>query len=228
MKCIKKKNAIVLMAFALLAFSLTGCLTAKKLDKFVANQYDNELPKLNKKKVDGIAITPASFNDINISKTVHKTDKFLPLIVYWKYDHRQLCSLNTSIPVTNFSNAVNKMAPKMLVEKLNGRSIELTVEQAPEAFSIVSKENLVWVIYAFSWSKIYIEPDTKDLIVSYKLLEENKALKTGTITVKNTERNQGIRMFQSWKSATSEYLSDYNSNFTNMTKEFMNQLIEEI
>jgi ABC-type uncharacterized transport system auxiliary subunit len=83
---------------------LSGCLTAAKMDKFVAAQYNGELPKPNKKKKAEIEVTApaATGNSSSISTTVHKTDKFLPLLVYWKYNHRQSCSLNPSIAVTKF------------------------------------------------------------------------------------------------------------------------------
>lgn len=217
-----------ILLLALIVFMLSSCLTAKNLDKYVAKQYNNELPKLAKKKRQEIDVMLANTPSTAISTTIHKTDKFLPLLVYWKYNHRQSCSLNPTIAVTQFTNTVNAVANKSFTDKLAGRKLELTVEQAPAAFSIVAKEQMIWLIYAFSWSKIYIEPEAKDLVVSYKLTDNGSANKTGTITVKNTEKNRGIRMFQSWKSATSEYLAEYNATLTNLTKSFVNQLTQEL
>jgi hypothetical protein len=222
-----KGFTFIFLACALLIFP--SCLTSKKLDRFVAARYNHQLPKLSKKKKAEIEITSlAPAGNSQISTTVHKTDKFLPLLVYWKYDHRQSCSLNPAIAVTNFSNAMNSFATKALIEKLNGRKLELSVEQAPSVFSLVIKENIIWLIYAFGWSKIYIEPDKKDLIVAYKLAGGDGGPKTGTIIVKTTDRNIGLRFFQSWKSATSEYLSEYDANLTSMTKAFVNQLANEL
>lgn len=213
----------------LVCCSLTSCLTPKKLDIFVAEQYNNELPKPNKKKKADLEVTlPTTIANATISTTVHKTDKFLPLLVYWKYDHRHRCDLNPNIATVNFSNAVNTLSTKALSDKLMGKKLELLVEKAPATFSIVLKENLVWLIYGFSWSKIYIEPKLDDLVVSYKVKDANNTLKTGTITVKNNDKNRGIRFFQSWKSATSEYLGEYNTNFTTMTKAFVTQLSQEL
>jgi hypothetical protein len=214
--------------FACTVLMLSSCLTSAKLDKFVAAQYNNELPRPGKKKKAEIDITsqlPSTHSQI--STTSHKTDKFLPLIVYWKYNHRQHCSLNPSIAVTNFSNALNTLATKGLMDKLKGRKLELTVEQAPSAFSLVAKENMIWLVYAVSWEKIYIEPDMKDLVVAYKVVGD-EGDKAGKITIKNTDKNKGLRFFQSWKSATSEYLSEYNANFTTMTKTFISQLTNEL
>lgn len=229
MRRFTQNNAITFLVLVFSTILLSGCLTAKKLDNFVAAQYNNELPKSNKKKKVDIEVTAvSSSNNGAISTTVHKTDKFLPLIVYWKYDHRQSCSLNPLIPVSNFSNGINSAPMRILTEKLQGRKLELTVKQAPTNFSIVLKENMVWLVYAFSWAKIYIEPDAKDLVVDYKLLDADKEVKTGTITVKSTDKNRGIRYFQSWKSATSEYLDAYNANLSNMSKSFVTQLVQEL
>ena len=225
-------NKIRSFVFLFLFFTLctfSSCLTSKKLDKFVATHYNNELPKLNKRNKPELVVNAAApINQPMISSTVHKTNRFLPLIVYWEYKHQHDCSLNNNIAITNFTNAVNTMATKGLTQKLNGQKLELTVEQAPAAFSIVSNEHMVWVIYAFSWAKVYIQPDAKDLVVSYKLVQADNAVKTGKITVPNTSKNKSIRFFQSWKSATNEHLQDYTANLTTMTKSFVTQLTEEL
>lgn len=228
MAFLKQTKTNVFLYLICILLLLSGCLTSAKLDKFVASQYNNELPKPSKKKKADIEVTSQLKSDNSqISTTTHKTDNFLPLIIYWKYNHRQSCILNSSIAVTNFSNAVNNMATKTLIDKLNGRKLELTVEQAPAAFSVVLKENMIWLVYAFAWEKVYIEPDKKDLIVTYKLVG-GEGDKTGKVTVKNTDKNVGLRYFQSWKSATSEYLSEYNAHFTTMTKNFVTQLTSEL
>jgi len=228
MRLLKQTKSAAFLCLSCIILLLSSCLTSAKLDKFVASQYNNEIPKPSKKKKADIEIaSPLKGDNTQISTTTHKTDKFLPLLVYWKYNHRQSCLLNPSIAVTNFSNAVNNLATKTLTDKLNGRKLQLTVEQAPAAFSVVVKENMVWLVYAFAWEKVYIEPDKKDLVVSYKLVGADGD-KSGTITVKNKDKNMGLRYFQSWKSATSEYLSEYNANFTTMTKDFVTQLTSEL
>lgn len=111
--------------------------------------------------------------------------------------------------------------------KLNGKKLELTLEQVPETFALVEKTHVIWLIYAIHWDKIYIEPEVKDLIVSYKLFSNDNDVKTGRITIKNTEKNQGLRFFQSWKSAITEHLTDYDTEMSAMTKQFVNRLLEE-
>jgi hypothetical protein len=215
-----------ILLLCLLIFS--SCLTSKNLDKFVAKEYNNELPKANRKPKIDVAVAMANPTTGNaISSTTHTTDKFLPLIIYWKYDHRQTCTLNNAIALANFTNTVNSSATKTLEQKLIGQRLELTVEEIPNAFSIVAKENMIWLIYAFSWAKVYIEPDQRDLVVYYKVIGSDYG-KDGKITIKNPAKAQGVRWFQSWKSATSEHLSEYNATVTAMTKSFIQQLAQEL
>lgn len=209
--------------------SLSGCLTSQKMDKFVAEQYGNQLPKAGKKKHENIIVSSsvvASTNDI--SNTQQKTSKVLPLIVYWQYDYRHTCTLNPAIAVANFSNTLNSLYDKGLGQKLGGGQLELKVEQIPSSFALVDKGHIIWLIYAISWDRIYMEADPKDLVVSYKFTGGNGAAKTGQIAVKNTTQNKGLRFFQSWKSATSEHIAEYNANVTALTKNFVNKLLEEL
>lgn len=214
-------------------FLLPGCLTSKKLDKFVAGQFNNELPKADKKKNPDITVSsPApsvKFESGDISFSSRKTTNFLPLLVYWQYDHRHTCQLNPAIGENYFRKTVLLQANKGLNQKLNGRQIELTVDQVPGAFSFTDKGRIIFlVVYAITWNKIYVEPDTKDLVVSYKLLDKGTSVKTGKITVPTISKNQKIRFFQSWKSAASEYLGQYSVDVGEMTRTFVNKLVEDL
>jgi hypothetical protein len=224
------KNPNLSIGLALLfVISFGSCLTTKKFDAYVSAQYNDQLPQVNTKKNSGnILVSSALSQGSTTISTTEPSTKVLPLIVYWNIDHRYVCSLNSQIAVVNFSKAVKAMANKGLNEHLKGRKLELTVDQAPSTFSMVDKTNVVWVIYAVHWSKVYIQPDAKDLVVSYKLHQPDSTIKTGSITVKSKQHTQNLRLFQSWKSATSEYLSAYESDVTAMTKEFVTKLLEDM
>jgi hypothetical protein len=223
------QNLLVPVLLFLSITMLGSCLTPKKMDKYVAEQYNNKIPRQNKQKKADISISSTLVSKTNdISITTRKRSNFLPLIVYWQADYRHICTLNSAIAVNNFSNAVNTMTNKTFSDKLAGQRLELTVEEIPTAFALVDKERVIWLIYAISWQKIYMEPDFKNLVVSYKLLQNETTVKTGKISIKGEAYNKGLRFFQSWKSATSEHLVDYNTNITAMSKAFMNKLLEEL
>ena len=223
------KQIHYLIISASVLFSFSSCLTSKKMDRFLSEQYNHQLPKLDKKKTPEIIVTSTvPSGPTAISTTVQKTSKVLPLIIYWQFDYRHTSTLNPAIAINYFTNTINSIASKGLSQKLAGKKLQLTVEEVPNAFALVDKAHIIWIVYAFSWDKIYMEPDFKDLVVSYQLLENDTPVKTGKISIKSSAQNQGIRFFQSWKSATSEYITEYNAGITNMTKSFVTKLIEEL
>jgi len=224
----RMKFNIAIIFFAI-TLSLSSCLTSKKVDKFVGKQFNDELPKPEKKKNQDISITSnIPYSSGNISTTETKTSNMLPLIFYWQWDYKNTCTLNPAIAVNTFTKTVNLQAGKGLNQKLNGQKLELTIEQMPNASAFDDKAHLVWIIYAFAWDKISVQPDLKDLVVSYKVLQNGSSMKSGSITIKNNEQNKGLRFFQSWKSAISEYLVQYDQDMANMTKTFIDKLNQEL
>lgn len=205
---------------------LPACLTAKKMDAFVAEQFNNELPKPEKKKNSEITITSSIPSDpAKISTTERKTSKVLPLILYWQFDYRHTCVLNPAIGVNNFRKTIYQQANK-LNQKLSGQQLELNVEQIPGAFAIVDKAHFLLVV--MHWDRLYVEPDFKDLVVSYKAIHNGSEIKSGKIAIKSIQNNRGIRYAQSWKSTTSEFIGQYNLDIAEMTKKFVTKLIEEL
>ena len=226
------KKQISLLTTILLSSVLlfSSCLSSSKLDGFVAGQFNNELPKPDKKKNPDIMVSSSiPFATSDISSSSKKTTNFLPLLIYWQYDYRHTCQLNPAIGVNYFRKNILLLANKGLNQKLNGRQLELSVDEVPSAFSLTDKGRVIYLLlYAIQWHKIYVEPDSKDLVVSYKLLDKGAEMKSGKITVKNVAKNQNIRFFQSWKSAISEFLGEYNLDIAAMTKNFVNSLVQEL
>jgi len=226
----KKKFLFISTIHLVTTFLLSGFFSSSKLDGYVAGQFNNELPKPDKKKNPDILVASSiPFESNNISSSSKKTDNVLPLLLYWQYDYRHTCKLNPAIGVNYFRKTVLLQANKGLNQKLNGRQLELTVDQIPGAFSLTDKGRIIFlVIYAIQWHKIYVEADSKDLIVSYKLLDKGTVVKTGKIAIKSMAKDQNIRFFQSWKSATSEYLGQYSVDVAEMTRNFVNNLVLEL
>ena len=225
------KNPKLTLAFLLCGSMIffSSCLTSKKMDAYISDQYSNEIPRVNKRKQPAeIAYTSALPSTPSGISSTESRNKILPLIVYWNIEERKTCTLNSGIAAADFENAVNKLASKGLNQKLSGEKLELTLEQAPSTFALVDKTHAIWLIYAIHWEKVYIEPQAADLVVSYKLYKDNNVLKNGTITIKNTEKNKGLRFFQSWKSAISEHLAEYDTNVSAMTQQLVDQLEQQL
>ena len=94
------------------------------------------------------------------------------------------------------------------------------------SFADVAKWHMVLLLV--SWEKLYFEPDTNNLVISYKVMKNDIAEKTGSMEIKSNFTNKGKRYFQSFKSGISEYLGQYEVNLKLMTKELMNKLTEEL
>ncbi|MFL5741905.1 MAG: hypothetical protein ACJ75B_16905 [Flavisolibacter sp.] len=218
----KQNNFLLLVLF--FSISFTGCLTPQKMDAYVAGRYNNQLPSPVRRKQEVLVRPAQEPTDKKISHTVTKTSHVLPLLVYWQMDYRHTCTLNPQLPVTNISNAINGMSGKIL-QKLNGRRLELTIEQVPTAFALVDKS---YMILLFEWDHIFVEPDGKDLIVSYQVFQKDSVIKSGTVTVNNMEHNRNVRFAQSWRSSTREYLDRYESHLSSMGKIAAMKLLDEL
>jgi len=221
-------KTVVLLAT--LALSLTGCLTAKRLDKFVAKQYNNDIPAYNKLK-EGTVIIKANVPDpvSGISLTHNENKKFLPLLFYWEARYAKACRLNSQIFVNTFSNNLQAQYAKQIAQKLGNQKIELTIENVPRGFNFDIHEYFIFFIVGYyTWEKVGLETEPSDLVVSYRTLNNGTTVKTGRIVVKNNISSRSLRFFQTWKSATAEFIQDYNSEIPIMTKSFAKSLLEEL
>jgi len=212
----------------LFALSIAGCMTPRKMDKFIASQYGNRVPSVSKGNNDAIKVSSAvPQTGDQISSTV-RTSKVLPLIVYWHFDYKTTSTLNPAIPINKLTNTILSLGRRKLSPRLNGRQLELSIDQLPHAFTLDDDEHAVWVIYLFHWCRLSMLPSGNDMVVSYKLLDGNTTLKTGKVTVKDTERPMPIGMFQSWKNATSTYIARYNTAINRMSQSVIDQLTEQL
>lgn len=213
-----------------LSVFLTSCLGPRKIDKWVSKQYNETLPAATKKKSDYISITttvPAAGNQL--SSTKKKTSNFLPLIFYWQIDYTNTCTLNPQIPINNFTSTVLTYANKKLKPRSNGKRIELSLDRLPNVFIINDRGHMIWLVYAYAWDYISIQPEKSEMVVSYKILEDDGTIsKTGTITVANADKGIALGMFQSLKKKTWEYLDLYNANITTMSRTVVDKLAAEL
>lgn len=220
-----KQIAFIAFVLFILLSSLTSCHIAQKIDAHVATQFNNKVPKPDKRTDSTILVNSSIYSDPNeLSHTV-KRWKNLFLLLYWKYDYRHTCTLNPAIGVNYLRKGIYQQTNK-LKQKLNGQQLEITIEQIPGIFALVDKGHVVLLI--IQWDKVYIEPDKKDIIVSYKLLNKGVETRSGKITIDNIQKNKPWPLFQSWKRATTEFLGRYNADLTEMSRAIVNKIIEEL
>lgn len=218
---------IMLLIFSTALF--TSCMTSKKVNREVAKQYSS-VPELKKKKVGESIIYYSSLPTmgVQISTTETKTSNMLPLLVYWKWDYTNTCTINPQIPINNFITTVNSYSNKGLKNKLAGQNLELTIDKIPNKFQILDKAHLIFFGYAVGWDNVSMKALDMETTVSYKLLKDNVATKTGIITIPNFDDKKPLGMFKNWKTATSEYLSQFDENITSISKLVVDKLVTEL
>jgi hypothetical protein len=209
------------------ALSLPSCITSRKIDKWVDKKISETLPA-NKKNNDYLAIsTTLPIADQKNSTTEKTHSSLLPLIVYWEWHITNTCTLNPKIPYSTFTNtAISYAGSQGIKTKLNGRRIELEVKQMPNAFSIDDVSHMIFIgFYAFGWDDFSVLPQNNNLVVSYKILQENTEVKQGVISIPDASGPVNIKMFQSVKRRTWKYIDQYNENIAAMSKKVVDELI---
>ena len=220
-----KRTALVLIPFG---FLLTGCLTARKLDKQVAKDYSDRVTLVQMpQNTDLITISSPLIDQSEFfSTTKTSTSKMLPLVVYWSWEYKNASKLNPRIPINMLAGQLKKSIP--LKDKLAGRKLELSVEQVPTNFAIVDKAHLIFFLYAFGWDNVSIQGEATNFVVKYKLYQTVGEPKSGEINVPVLPNMRGIGMFTSWKTATADFLQQYDANIAAMSKSLITGLMKEL
>ena len=153
----------------------------------------------------------------------------LPLLFYWQWEDKFICTLNPKIPVSTFTNTVLPYANKSLKQKLNENRIELSVDQIPSSFAFADKVHVIWFIYGVQWDLLSLTPDNKAMVVSYKVFaKDNSVVKTGLIKIADLNKKVEKRVFRSGKIGISAYLDQYDLNIATMSKKLVDAIVAEL
>ena len=67
-----------------------------------------------------------------------------------------------------------------------------------------------------------------EMIVSYRILNDSGEVKKGIISIPGFDDKKPLGMFKNWKTATSEYLTQFDENISTMSKIIIDKLVAEI
>jgi hypothetical protein len=205
-----------------------GCLTPKRIDRWVNDHYDGAIPSQSKRPSNYIFISSKLVTATEpLSKTEKKTAGFLPLIVYWRWDYQNICTINPAVPISSFSASASSYANKKgLQQKLNGATVELSIDTIPDMFILHDKEH--FIIIGVSWEDLSVQPLTHDLSVSYRVMQGGNEIKHGVITVVDNDKTYDLQFLQSLKKRTNQFLDQYDTNINTMSKAVIDQLIAQL
>lgn len=225
-------NIPLYLFIILIPFIFCNCSTTRAVDHWVDTHYAPMInPKVKAKDKEYITITPdITQREIPYSNTVKGNSKFIPALFYWKWQRNFNCTLNKSIPVSNFSTTVfTYAASKNLRDKLNGARLELTIDQFPNVFTF---KDYGWAVFVLVWyishQSVSVDPENKDLVVSYNIIKDGATLKHGIVTIADRNIPIGLKFMQGTEKMAWKYLDQYDNNIKIMAKQFIDQLLTQI
>jgi hypothetical protein len=218
----------LLFAFtSMLLFS--ACIGPARLDKWVAKHYGS-VPAPIKKKSDIVNIrSNLPSMDQKISESRKKKGSLLPLIVYWKWTYGNTCNLNPQMALNSFTTTATNQAARTLKQKLNGQTIELTIEKLPAAFDLDDVGHAIFLIYVISWETVKLRPNDKEVVVSYKVYNNSQTVtKSGSVSVPFSQSVLSAGLYQSVKKKTWQYLEEYDAGINSVSKKVIDEIASQL
>jgi hypothetical protein len=226
-----RKNVSKLILGIVIGLFFSSCLTPQKVDKWVSNKYSNfSTPKTIKKNEQIVINSAINYSRNDFASTTTKEGHLLPLVFYWHWNFFNHCTINPQIPINTLKSTFQTYSVKKLKDKIGNNKLELTIEKIPHEFEIHDNEKMIYVIlYAISWGSVYLEPKHEDLVVSYKLVDnDGKEIKQGELIEASTINGFTLQYLKSLKRSTAEYLSNYDTHIGVMSKHIIDKLINDL
>lgn len=221
----------LLVSVGAVVFMLSSCagVSPRKIDSVVETKYNH----VNQKEIGTqkgafvvkMADSSKGFDRASVTKA--KKNSVKNLLVFNKFQHYNVCNINKEIPLNQIRKTVEEAgAKKHLNEKLNGMTLELTVNSVPHRFSQV--DNGWKAAFGLVGSdNVYIKPEKANLVVAYRIMDGNYEVRKGTITVPNIDEEFEETVASS-KNATERYLEQYDASIQTMGKLMMKKLMAEL
>ncbi len=205
----------------------TSCIGTKKFTSFVTPKFQET--KANSSN-DNFTFDLAGLeNKTSLITSTKVKSQFIPAILYWQWNNTIKCEVNPVIVGQSFQENFLLYADSLKIqEKLQGRKLEMKLENIPNSFVYTHKGNSVILIIVYTVSDLEaIFPQKQDLIVSYKLTQNGSTIKAGKLTASN--KDQPIKnVWKSTKKFTWLYIDQFKQNSKSMTKELVEKLMTEI
>ncbi len=220
-----------LLCLAVITALSTGCLSARKMDKWINKHYEaTAAGKIKNNDYVSFYADTSIVSGNKISVTQKQKSTLLPALFYWKWEHTTVSVINSNIPLNSFSTSFISYAnAKGLKEKLNGRKLELTINGNPANFSFTEKGDMIIILlFYISRESIYITPESQVFSVSYKVLNGTEVVKNGEILIGNANKKLYSKRLQPLRKMTWNYLETADNNIKTMCKELVDKLAIEL
>ncbi|MBS1655666.1 MAG: hypothetical protein JSU05_12520 [Bacteroidetes bacterium] len=221
-----KANFVTILIGISLMFSLSSCFTAERMNKLIAKKYTPEDTIAPKQRNPAITVSSGlPVFGTGYSTGVKSSGHLVPLIFFWHLEEKITTTLNPGFALKSFVSAVNTYSGKGLRQKLGARHIVLSLDNIPSVFDYDDKENMIWLLYTIEWEYISIQPHKEFMKVSYTLYDENNSVvKKGEVQVADYNQPYYIKFMGSPKKKIYEYLDQYSTNISTMSKKAIDDI----
>lgn len=208
---------------------LTGCLTPRKMDKWVNIHYEGR-EQIKPKSNDSISFQQDK-SDEKTSETEKIKSSLLPLLFYWQWKHITHTSLNRNLTTSAFSNSFISVAnTKGIKAKIGDNKLVIRFDNNPTDFTFHENGSLIYLVLAYiGWESILIQPKQEQIGISYLLTDKNGIeIKKGNILIQNPNKEQRFKKFQSLKKLTWSYFDNCEANLKLISRELADKLLAEL
>lgn len=206
---------------------LNSCISAKKFTGFVEPKFDTPTQVATDEQIT-FDLTAFENSDPPVTATTLKS-QFIPAVLYWQWNSTLEAEVNPTIVGQLFQENILRYADSLKIhDKLQGRKLELKLEKAPNHFVYSHKGNTIIFLIAYTINSLEaIFPIKEELVVGYKLLENETTIKSGTLTIEDS--NQALKnIWKSPKKFTWRYIGRFKENTASMSKILVDRLSGEI
>lgn len=164
-------------------------------------------------------------------EVIKRKSKVIPLLIVYSWEKDLLVQISPKIVANQFEIYFSEMAKNEgLEQKLNGRRLEITIEQIPNTFSYFEDSTLLFFLLGYYQSyhfDLKTPSNNQFLKIKYRIIDENTLPADKNITIlskNNSFENENM----SKKRLIHNYMMDFRQNISVMAKETLDKIISEL
>lgn len=221
------KNFVLSLFSIIVIFS--GCISKKKYTETITKKYNQNFSAEKNYSSENIIID-TSYNLLGSNNKVDAMkSEFIPLLIYWEWANILKCDLSYYHTQKYLINFFYYYCDSLQIpSKIENKKLYISFTNIPKSFIYHNEGNMFFIIFFMTYTeeeKIFFE--NGNFVINYQLVEDNKTIKSGDITIKSTiPVLSNVRY--STKKFTGLFLDFYTLNLKLISKKACLQLNDEL
>ncbi len=204
----KIRNLLFPITFGLL---LTSCISTQKFNEIVLQKYtqDTTIQEIPKSNYISFNLSKIPENP-TLVKSKNLKSIFIPAVIFWQWENTISWELNPRKYGNFFCAELSQYADSINLEyRLDGKKIEIILENIPNRFIYTHKGYTVILIISYLYNDIEaIFPEKQELRLTYKLYSDTTTIKENTIYFEYPDKPL-VNVWKSTKKLTWTYIDQY-------------------